>query len=62
VLRVAHDINGLQLTSPQEAAALVSADDGGNAVFDFGQGDTVTLNGVSASDVHADPSKFVLVV
>ena len=62
MLRIAHGINGLELSTAQDAASLVTDDDGGNAVFDFGNGDTVTLNGVSAGDVQADPSKFILVV
>jgi hypothetical protein len=33
----------------------------GNAVVDFGNGDTLTLVGVSAEDIQADPSKFFVV-
>jgi hypothetical protein len=49
------------VTSASDVAALVT-DSRGDAVIDFGNGDTVTLNGISAGDLQADPTKFILVV
>ena len=60
LVRIAKNINGSGITSADQVAKHVS-DDGGHAVVDFGHGDTVTLVGVSADDVHADPSKYFLV-
>ena len=57
IVRVQQGINGLAINSPEDIASLVF-EDGGNAVIDFGNGDTLTLVGVSADDVQApDPSK-----
>jgi Ca2+-binding RTX toxin-like protein len=50
-------INGLPINSAGDLASYVSDQDG-NAVLDFGNGDTLTLVGVSAENVQADPSKF----
>ena len=60
IVKVQQGINGLPVNSAADIADLVS-DDGGNAVIDFGNGDTLTLVGVSAEDVQADPSKYFLV-
>ena len=60
LVRIAKNINGSDITSAAQVADHVS-DDGGHAVVDFGHGDTLTLVGVSAEDVQADPSKYFLV-
>jgi Ca2+-binding RTX toxin-like protein len=54
-------INGLPINSAADLAGLVQ-DEGGNAFLDFGNGDTLTLVGVSAKDVQSDPGKFFTVV
>ena len=61
IVRIESGINGLPISSAADIAGLAS-NDGGNAVIDFGNGDTLTLVGVSAEDIQADPSKFFLVL
>ncbi|MGZ8409007.1 MAG: calcium-binding protein, partial [Hyphomicrobium sp.] len=61
VLQVAKNINGLQVESAKDVAVLATSDNG-SAVIDFGNGDSITLLGVAAEDIHDDPSKFILVV
>ena len=34
----------------------------GGTLIDFGQGDSVLLNGVSYDDIVADPSRFISLV
>lgn len=60
LVRIAKNINGSGITSASQLADRI-ADDGGDAVLDLGHGDTITLVGVSADDVQADPSRFFLV-
>ena len=60
LVRIAKGINGLDVNSAADVAALVSQD-GCNAVVELG-GNSITLVGVSAEDVQNDPSKFFLVV
>lgn len=47
-IEVARGANGLPLDGSLDLLSLVSADDGGAAVLDFGVGATVTLSGISA--------------
>jgi hypothetical protein len=60
LIRIAKNINGSDITSAKQLAGRVH-DDGGHAVVDLGHGDTITLVGVSAHEVDADPSKFFVV-
>ena len=62
VLQIAKNINGLNISSADDVAARVHSDHDGNAVVDLGHGDTVTLVGVNAEDVHQDPHGFFKVV
>ena len=59
-LRIAKNINGLDVNSAADVAALAT-EDGDSTVLTFGQ-DTVTLVGVSVDDLQADPGKFIMVV
>jgi hypothetical protein len=34
----------------------------GNAVIDFGNGDSVTLIGVKAEDVRSNPSGYIVII
>ena len=60
ILKISHNINGLHLNSANDLAARVS-DHNGNAVIDLGHGDTLTLHGVSANDVHHNPNAFFVI-
>ena len=59
-MRIAKNINGLDVTSAADVAAFAS-EEGDSTVLSFGD-DTVTLVGVSVDDLQADPSKFIMVV
>ncbi|SUS03664.1 Hemolysin expression modulating protein (modular protein) [uncultured Defluviicoccus sp.] len=59
-LRIAKNINGLDVSSAADVAALAT-EEGDSTVLTFGQ-DTVTLVGVSVDDLQADPGKFIMVV
>jgi len=60
-LQIARNINGLDIASADDLAARVTSVDG-KAVIDLGNGDSITLQGVSAADVQADPDAFFTVV
>ena len=62
MLQIAKNINGLHIASAEDVAARVHSDHDGNAVVDLGHGDTVTLVGIKAEDVHHDPHGFFKVV
>jgi predicted nicotinamide N-methyase len=57
MLQIASDINGTGVQTAEDVAARATTI-GGNTVIDLGHGDTVTLVGVSADDVQADPQSY----
>jgi hypothetical protein len=57
LVQIAHNINGLDIQSAADVAARVT-NVNGSAVVDLGHGDTLTLHGVTADEVHHDPSAF----
>ena len=57
MLQIASDINGTGVHSAEDVAARATTV-GGNTVIDLGHGDTVTLVGVTADDVQADPHSY----
>jgi Ca2+-binding RTX toxin-like protein len=59
ILEVQRNINGLHVNSAGDLVSRVHSDVDGNAVIDFGHGDSVTLVGVKAEDIHHDPSGFI---
>ena len=59
ILDVQRNINGLHVTAAADLVSRVHSDGDGNAVIDFGHGDSVTLVGVKAEDIHHDPSGFI---
>lgn len=61
LLHIAANVNGLNIQSADDVAAHVTADAQGNAVISLGQGDSITLHGVSADEVHQNPHAFVTV-
>ncbi|MCG5243831.1 hypothetical protein MCW82_29075 [Azospirillum doebereinerae] len=60
VLQIARNINGLKVTDAADLAARVT-DQHGDAVIDLGNGDSITLKGVSADDVHHHPNDFFVI-
>jgi Ca2+-binding RTX toxin-like protein len=60
ILHVSKNINGLDVHCANDIASLAH-DVGGNTVIDFGGGDQITLVGVKAADVHANPSAFFVI-
>jgi hypothetical protein len=61
IVRIEAGINGLPISSAADVAALAS-DGSDGAVMDFGNGDTLTLVGVSTQDLQADPAKYFYVI
>jgi hypothetical protein len=61
LIRISKGINGLGLMSADDLAAHVHADHDGNAVIDLSHGDVITIVGVAAEDLRADPSQFAMV-
>jgi Ca2+-binding RTX toxin-like protein len=57
ILQIAKNINGLHVTSAADLAARVTDHDG-NAVIDLGHGDTITLVGIKAEDIHHNPEGY----
>jgi Ca2+-binding RTX toxin-like protein len=60
ILQIAKNINGLQVETADDLASRVT-DVHGNAVVDLGNGDTITLQGVSAEDVQTNPNAFFVI-
>ncbi|MEP3114755.1 calcium-binding protein [Nisaea sp.] len=60
-IRVANGINGLSVAEPGDLASRISSDAQGNAVIDFGNGNVVTIDGLSANDLLGDISSFISV-
>jgi len=60
MLQIASDINGTGVHTAEDVAARATTV-GGNTVVDLGNGDTLTLVGVSADDVQADPNSYFTV-
>ena len=60
MLQIASDINGTGVASAEDVAARATTV-GGNAVVDLGHGDTLTLVGVTAVDIQADPNSYFTV-
>jgi hypothetical protein len=57
LFQIASGINGTDIGSAEDVAAR-AVTVGGNAVIDLGNGDTVTIVGVSAEDIQADPNSY----
>ena len=60
VLQISRNINGLKVTDAADLAARVT-DQHGDAVIDLGHGDSITLKGVSAADIHNHPNDFFVI-
>jgi len=60
VVQIASNINGLDIQSAADVASRVS-EVNGKAVVDLGHGDTLTLHGVTADEIHHDPGSFFTV-
>ena len=60
ILHIQKNINGLHVANPTDLVALVKSVNG-NAVIDLGGGDSVTLIGIKAEDVRANPSGYVVI-
>ena len=61
LLQIAQNINGLSVTSASDLADHISSVNG-NTVIDLGNGDSVTLVGVNAQQVHDHPDSYIVVV
>jgi hypothetical protein len=60
LLQIAQNINGLEVNTPADLTDHISDVDG-NAVIDLGNGDSVTLVGVDATDVQENPDTYIIV-
>ncbi len=57
ILLIARNINGLDISAPEDLVDRV-IDLNGNAMIDLGNGDTITLMNVSASDIQENPGQY----
>ena len=59
MLQISRSLEGVELESADDVAgfAIDLGDEG--TLIDFGQGDSVLLNGVSYDEIVADPSRFI---
>ncbi|WP_420403776.1 calcium-binding protein [Nisaea sp.] len=58
---VTANINGLAVTEAADLALRISSDATGNAVIDLGNGNVVTIDGLSATDLVRDISSYITV-
>ena len=58
---VATGINGLPISAPGDLAGRISSDAIGNAVIDFGNGNVVTIDGLSADDLLGNIGSYITV-
>jgi hypothetical protein len=62
MLQISRGLEGVSLESAADVAGFaVDLRDGGTLI-DFGQGDSVLLNGVSYDEIVTDPSRFISIV
>lgn len=61
ILHIPKTINGLAVITPADLANNVTSVKG-NAVIDLGNGDSITLVGIKAEDVQANPSGHIVIV
>lgn len=60
-LLVRANINGLPVTEASDLLERISSDATGNAVIDLGNGNVVTIDGLSATDLASDISAYITV-
>lgn len=58
---VAANINDLAVTTASDLVERVSSDASGNAVIDFGSGNVVTIDGVSATELVGDIGSYIII-
>ncbi|UUX51299.1 calcium-binding protein [Nisaea acidiphila] len=61
MILVASNINGLQVTEASDLLDRISSDATGNAVIDFGSGNLVTIDGLSATDLANDIASYITI-
>lgn len=61
ILHIPKTINGLAVITPADLANNVTSVKG-NAVIDLGNGDSITLVGIKAENVQANPSGHIVIV
>jgi hypothetical protein len=61
-IHIDHNINGLSLTSPGDLSDRIANDASGNAVLDLGNGNTVTIVGLSADQIRIDIGAYIHIV
>ena len=62
MIQVASNLNGLSVTQASDLTVRISDDSSGNAVIDLGDGNQVTVIGVSSSDMTASISTYIEIV
>lgn len=61
ILHIQKNINGPCVTTPADLVNNVTSVNG-NAVIDLGNGDSITLVGIKAEEVRANPSGYIVIV
>ena len=59
MLQISRGLEGVALGSAEDVAGFAVDLGEAGTLIDFGQGDSVLLNGVSYDDIVADPTKFI---
>jgi len=62
LLQIQQNINGLSISSPADLLTRVSSDANGNAVIDLGNGNQVTLVGITAAEVSGDIDNMIDII
>src|SRR5690348_6621856 len=61
ILQIQRNINGLHVADADDLLSRIHDDHQGNAVIDLGHGDSVTLMGIKAEDIHNNPDGYIKV-
>ena len=59
MLQVSRSLEGVDLESADDVAGFAQDLGDAGTLIDFGQGDSIMLNGASYEDIVADPSRFI---
>ena len=62
MLQVSRNLDGVELANAEDVKGFALDLGDAGTLIDFGQGDSVLMNGVSYDEIMADPSRFITLV
>ena len=62
VLQIEGDINGLDLSNPDDLLELITSDSSGNAVINLGDGNSVTLLNLTEAELRAQINSVIQII